>query len=55
MAALALLLSEVTERPPYEAVADHNPASLRVLKKRGLRWISVERDDEATMHVLRLN
>ena len=54
-AALTQLLAKVGERPLYAAVADHNPASLRVLEKCGFRRIGVERDDEAIMHVLRLD
>ena len=54
-AALALLLAEVTERPLHAAVAEHNPASLRVLEKRGFRRVGVKRDDDATMHLLRLD
>jgi RimJ/RimL family protein N-acetyltransferase len=54
-AALRLLLAEVAERPLYATVAEHNPASLRVLEKCGFRRIGVERDDEAIMHVLRLD
>jgi RimJ/RimL family protein N-acetyltransferase len=54
-AALRLLLAEVAERPLYATVADHNPASLRVLQKSGFRQIGVERGSEATMRLLRLD
>jgi RimJ/RimL family protein N-acetyltransferase len=54
-AALAQLVAQVPERPLYATVAEHNPASLKVLEKSGFRRIGVERDGEVIMRVLRLD
>ena len=55
-AALAELLTEITERPLFARVVPHNLGSLRVLEKSGFELIGEERGDDGTLAcVLRLD
>jgi RimJ/RimL family protein N-acetyltransferase len=55
-AALAELLTEITERPLFARVVPHNLRSLRVLEKSGFEMIGEERGDDGTLAcVLRLD